>query len=83
MVTKPCCQRRNESPRSLFKKSTLEVQILAYLTVSWIGGNVAVHVRKVDNPECEVIPLIVDADMERCVCTAHLDTGVEITHFSR
>ena len=83
MVTKPCCQRGNESPRSLFKKSTLEVQILAYLTVSWIGGNVAVHVRKVDNPECKVIRLIVDADMERCVCTAHLDIGVEITHFSR
>ena len=64
-------------------KSTLEVQILAYLTVSWIGGNVAVHMRKVDNPECNVISLIVDADTERCGCTACLDMCVEITHFSR
>ena len=69
-------------------KSTLEVQILLshqlrYInTVSWIGGNVAVHMRKVDNPECKVIPLIVDADTERCVCTARLDICVEITHFS-
>ena len=39
--------------------------------------------RKVDNPECKVISLIVDADTERCVCTACLDMGVEITHFSR
>ena len=29
-------------------------------TVSWICGNVAVHMRKVDNPECKVISLIVD-----------------------
>ena len=68
-------------------KSTLEVQILAYLryinTLSRIGGNVAIHMRKVDNPECKVIPLIVDADTERCVCTARLDICVEITHFSR
>ena len=55
-------------------KSTLEVQI---------GGNVAVHMWKVDNPECKVISLIVDADMERCVCTACLDMCVEITHLSR
>ena len=41
------------------------------------------HMRKVDNPECEVIPLIVDADTESCVCTARLDICVEITHFSR
>ena len=34
-------------------------------TVSWIGGNVAVHMRKVDNPECKVISRIVDADTER------------------
>ena len=39
--------------------------------------------RKVDNPECKVISLIVDADTERCVCTACLDMCVEITHFSR
>ena len=32
LVTKPCCLRRNESPRSLLMKSTLEVQIRAYLT---------------------------------------------------
>ena len=38
---------------------------------------------KVDNPECKVISLIVDADMERCVCTACLDMCVEITHLSR
>ena len=36
-------------------KSTLEVQILAYPTSweSWIAGNVAVHIRKVDNPKCK------------------------------
>ena len=51
-------------------------------TVSWIGGNVAVHMRKVDNPKCKVLSLIVDADTERCV-VASLDISVEITHFSR
>ena len=35
------------------------------------------HMRKVDNPECKGISLIVDADTERCGCIA------EITHFSR
>ena len=59
-------------------KSTLDVQILA-----WIGGNVAVHMRKVDNPECKVISLIVDADTEKCGYVASLDICVEITHFSR
>ena len=39
--------------------------------------------RKVDNPECKVLPLIVDGDTERCVCTARLDIRVEITHFTR
>ena len=39
--------------------------------------------RKVDNPEGKVIAVIVDADTERCVCTARLDICVEITHFSR
>ena len=29
---RPCCLRRNESLQSLFMKSTLDVQILAYLT---------------------------------------------------
>ena len=51
-------------------KSTLDVQILAYLTswdnyvntVSWIGGNFAVNMKKVDNPKCNVLSLIVDAD---------------------
>ena len=28
-------------------------------TVSWIGRNVAVHMRKVHSPECNVISLIV------------------------
>ena len=41
------------------------------------------NMRKVDNPECKVIPLIVDADAERCVCIAGLDIGVKVTHFSR
>ena len=36
----------------------------------------------VDNPECKGISLIVDADTERCVCTACLDMCVEITHFN-
>ena len=52
-------------------------------TVSWIGGNVAVHMRKVDNSECKVISLIVNADTERCGYVASLDICVEITHFSR
>ena len=39
--------------------------------------------RKVDNPERKVIPLIVDADTERCGCIACRDMCVEITHFSR
>ena len=56
--------------------------IFNYLTI-WIGGNIAVHMRKVDNPECKVISLIVDADTERCGCIACLDMCVEITHFSR
>ena len=51
-------------------------------TVSWIGGNVAVHMRKVDNPECKVISLIVDADTESCIYVASLDIRVEISHFS-
>ena len=38
--------------------------------------------RKVDNPKCKVLSLIVVADMERCV-VASFDIGVEITHFSR
>ena len=45
--------------------------------------NVAVPMRKLDNPECKVISLIVDAYTERCVCTARLDVCVEIIHFSR
>ena len=51
-------------------------------TVSWIGGIVAVHMRKVENLECKVISLIVDADTERCGYVASLDICVEITHFS-
>ena len=39
--------------------------------------------RKIDNPECKVISLIVDADTERSGCIACLDMCVEITHFSR
>ena len=72
-------------------KSTLDVQInssispqLRYVnTVSGIGRNVAVHMRKVDNSECKVISLIVGADTERCGYVASLDICVEITHFSR
>ena len=41
------------------------------------------HMRKVDDPECKVISLIVDADTERCGYFAGLDICVEITHFSR
>ena len=66
--------------RKLFKEGSHHLtcpteNISAYLddqlryinNVSWISGNVAVHMRKVDNLECEVISLIVDADTERCV----------------
>ena len=71
-------------------KSTLDVQInssishqLRYVsTVSGIGGNVAVHMRKVGNSECKVISLIVDADTERCGYVASLDICVEITHLT-
>ena len=64
--------------------SSISHQLKYVNTVSWIGGNVAVHMlRKVDNPECKVISLIVDADMERCGYVASLYICVEITHFSR
>ena len=63
--------------------SSISRQLRYINTVSWSGGNVAVHMRKVDNPECKNIPLIGDADTERCICTARLDICVEITHFSR
>ena len=63
--------------------SSISHQLRYINTVSWIGGNVAVHMRKVDNLECKVIPLIVDADTEKCVCTARFDICFEITHFSR
>ena len=62
--------------------SNISHQLRYINTVSWIGGNVAVHMRKVDNPKCKVLSLIVDADTERCV-VASLDISVEITHFSR
>ena len=61
--------------------SSISHQLRYINTVSWIGGNVAVYMRKVDNPECKVIPFIVDADMERFVCTARFDICVEL--FSR
>ena len=63
--------------------SSISHQLRYINTVSWIGGSVAVHMRKFDNPECKVIPLIVDADTERGVCTAALDICDETTHFSR
>ena len=63
--------------------SSISHQLRYIKTVSWICGNVAVHMRKVDHPECKVISLIVDADTERCGCIACLDMSVEITHFSR
>ena len=63
--------------------SSISHQLRYINTVSWIGGNVAVHMKKFDNPECKVISLIVDADTERCVCTTRLYICVEITHFSR
>ena len=62
--------------------SSISHQLRYINTVSWIGGNVALHRRKVDNPKCKVLSLIVDADTEGCVF-ASLDISVEITHFSR
>ena len=47
--------------------SSISHQLRYANTVSWVGWNVAVHMRKVDYPECKVISLIVDADTERCV----------------
>ena len=35
--------------------SSISHQLRYVNTVSWIGENVAVHMRKVDNPECQVI----------------------------
>ena len=40
--------------------SSISHQLRYINTVSWIGGNVAVHMRKVDNPKCKVLSLIVD-----------------------
>ena len=37
---------------------------------------------KVDNPECKIISLIVDADTERWIYVASLDIHVEITLLS-
>ena len=37
--------------------------------------------RKVDNPECKVISLIVDADTERCGCIACLDDRCKLYKF--
>ena len=77
--------------------SSISHQLRYINPVSWIGGNVAVHMRKVDNSKCKVLSLIVDADTERRV-VASLDISVEqkpirvqplmgfcveITHFSR
>ena len=56
--------------------SSISHQLRYINTECWIGGNVAVHMRKVDNAECKVISLIVDADTERCVCTARFDICV-------
>ena len=63
--------------------SSISHQLRYVNIVSWIGGNVAVHMRKVDNSECKVISLIVDVDTERCGYVASLAICVEITHFSR
>ena len=63
--------------------SSISHQLRYINTVSWIGGNVAVHLRKVDNPERKVISVSLDADTERCIYVASLDIRVEITHFSR
>ena len=52
--------------------SRISHQLRYINTVSWIGGDVAVHMRKVFNLECKVMSLIVDADTERCVCSARL-----------
>lgn len=57
--------------------SSISHQLRYIHAVSWIGGNVAVHKRKVDNPECKVIPLIVDTDTERCGYVGSLDIRVE------
>ena len=59
--------------------SSISHQLRYKNTVSWIGRNVAAHMRKVDNSKCKVLSLIVDADMERCVVTS-LDISVKITH---
>ena len=47
-----------------------------------MAGNVAVHLRKVDNPERKVISVSLEADTERCIYVASLDIRVEISHFS-
>ena len=79
--------RRKESGRSLATKSTFNVQILAshqlrYInTIGCFGGDVAVHMRKIDDPGCKVIYFIVDAYMERWVVVTKLDPCVEVTHF--
>ena len=66
-----------------FWNFTVSHQLRYINTVSWTSGNVAVHMTKVDNPECKVISLIVDADKERYIYVASLDICIEITHFSR
>ena len=45
-------------------------------TVGRVGGDVAVNIRKINNPKWEVISLVVDTKMERCVSVNSLDSRV-------
>ena len=63
--------------------SSISQQLRYINTVSLIGGNVAVLMRKVDNLECNIISLIVGGDTERSIYVASFNICVEITHFSR
>ena len=70
---KPCWFRRKESRQSLLTKSTFDMQILACVshqlkyinTIGQFGGDVAVHMWKIQDLECKVIFFIVGAYMER------------------
>ena len=68
LVSKLCCLRESVYEVNFgCANSRISHQLRYINTISRIAGNVAVHMRKVDNPECKVYSLIVDADTERCM----------------
>ena len=53
------CETQRTSAESIYEvnfrraNASISHQLRYIDTVSWIGGNIAVHMRKVGNPECK------------------------------